>query len=321
MDSAARAASQWKEVSARTPCSICGHASWCSVNWDGSVRICRRMDDGTGKRKVDKAGGEYWVYQESDLFSDSGTRRPPPPPPEPEPPRASEAGLYRAYREILIRLPLEDLHLEKLRARGLPDREIEARKYRTYPPRGRGFIASEVARELGADACAQVPGFYRERQRGREYWGLAGPPGLLIPVRSPSGMIIALKIRVDEPMPEGPKYLYLSSTKHGGPGPGAQVHVPLGVKPAEVIRLTEGELKADIATVLSGIGTISIPGVSNWRLALPVMHQLQAKRVRLAFDADSGKNPVVARALAETAKHITLEGFDLEVETWPTSTE
>ena len=39
----------------------------------------------------------------------------------------------------------------------------------------------------------------------------------------------------------------------------------------DTIRLTEGELKADVATVLSGILTVSIPGVAMWRKALPVL--------------------------------------------------
>jgi hypothetical protein len=43
----------------------------------------------------------------------------------------------------------------------------------------------------------------------------------------------------------------------------------------EVIRMTEGELKADVATVLTGILTLSIPGVSAWRAVIRVLEQLQ----------------------------------------------
>lgn len=324
MNSAGSRVSQWKEVTPRAPCAVCGHGSWCSVNWDGSVRICRRMDDGTGKRKVDQSGAEYWVYRPAGLFPVHGAPSmspSSPPKPEPEPERATAPVLHRAYRELLLRLDLDDRHLENLRTRGLPDKEIAARRYRSYPACGRAFLAGEIVREIGPEACARIPGFYRERVRGLESWQLTGPPGLLVPVRDVSGLIVALKIRTDNPDPDGPKYIYLSSTKKGGPGPGAPVHVPLGVGPAAVVRLTEGELKADIATVLSDIGTISVPGVSVWRSALPALRWTGAKRVRLAFDADARTNPFVARALIQAARALESEHFQLEVETWNLSTK
>lgn len=90
----------------------------------------------------------------------------------------------------------------------------------------------------------------------------------------------------------------MSSKTHGGPGPGAQVHVPLHTGGRETVRITEGELKGDVATVLSRILTISIPGVGNWQTALPVLEALQPRQVLLAFDSDWRKNSHVALALA-----------------------
>ena len=55
-----------------------------------------------------------------------------------------------------------------------------------------------------------------------------------------------------------------------GTSPGSPVHVPLGiVAPALVVRLTEGELKADVCTALDNTPTIGVPGVTQWRGALP----------------------------------------------------
>jgi hypothetical protein len=57
---------------------------------------------------------------------------------------------------------------------------------------------------------------------------------------------VALKVCRDEAGEGGPRYVYVSSTGHGGPSPGSQVHAPLGtLAGAELVRLTEGELKAD----------------------------------------------------------------------------
>ena len=40
------------------------------------------------------------------------------------------------------------------------------------------------------------------------------------------------------------------------------------------MRITEGELKADIAYVASGVPTISFPGVDSWRVVVPVLREL-----------------------------------------------
>src|SRR5207245_1887547 len=104
---------------------------------------------------------------------------------------------------------------------------------------------------------------------------------------------------------------------HGGPGPGAPVHVPLHAFSTEApVRITEGELKADVATVLSGVLTIAMPGVSVWRQALPALQDLQATRVLLAFDADWRTNPHVAQALGHAASALVEAGYEVQVEDW-----
>jgi hypothetical protein len=130
------------------------------------------------------------------------------------------------------------------------------------------------------------------------------------------GRILGFKVRSDAAEAD-PKYTTVSSTKYGGPGPGAPVHIPLltGL-PWEVIRVTEGELKADVATVLTGVLTIAIPGVSAWRAAIPVLEHLQPRTIWLAFDADWRTNPMVARALAATAMALTTQGWSVLVEVW-----
>ena len=73
--------------------------------------------------------------------------------------------------------------------------------------------------------------------------------------------IIALKVRADGG--DGPRYSSVSSYNHGGAGAGAHVHVPVFDGDCTIVRVTEGELKADVATVLSGILTLGLPGVTN----------------------------------------------------------
>ena len=140
--------------------------------------------------------------------------------------------------------------------------------------------------------------------------------GLLIPVRDVDGRIVALKIRADQ-AGDGPRYTTLSSKKHGGPGPGAQCHVPLHPGLAtDVVRITEGELKADVATVLSGVLTLGIPGVAQWRMALPILEAFQPKTILLAWDADWRRNPAVACSLADAAQELTQQGYHVQFEYW-----
>jgi hypothetical protein len=220
------------------------------------------------------------------------------------------------YRALLAMLPLIPKHRQDLRTRGLNDKEIVRRGYRTLPLQGRASLAKRLVEQFGADTCAQNPGLYVAEQDGRCWWSLAGAAGLLIPARDHEGRVVSLKVRADE-AGEGPRYTTVSSTKHGGPGPGCVVHVPLhaGVQP-ETVRLTEGELKSDVATVLSGTLTIALPGVSMWRQGLPVVQTLQPRQVLLAFDADWRTNPHVAQALKCVALAIVKAGVEVQVEDW-----
>ena len=223
--------------------------------------------------------------------------------------------LNHVYRALLAELPLAASHRQALRQRGLVDTEILRRLYRTFPLPGRPALAQRLVQHLGADLCAQVPGFYVAERDGQRWWGLAGAAGLLIPVRNLDSHIVALKVRADNPG-NSPKYTTISSAKYGGPSPGAQVHVPLHSGSGDTVRLTEGELKGDIATALSRLLTLSIPGVALWRKALPVLEGLRPQQVLLAFDADWRTNPHVAQALGQAAVALVTAGYAVQVEAW-----
>jgi hypothetical protein len=180
---------------------------------------------------------------------------------------------------------------------------------------GRAALARRLVEQWGADVCARIPGLYVAEREDRRWWSLAGAPGLLIPVRDLEGRIVALKIRADAPG-DGPRYTLLSSTRYGGPGPGAQVHVPLHIGAHDVVRVTEGELKADIATALSGMLTLSLPGVAHWAAVVPVLAGLHPRQVLLAFDADWRTNRQVALALGHIALALLRAGYALQTEDW-----
>ena len=262
----------WRHVSPNHPCPICGKSDWCSLSIDGTWALCRRIDTGAGIHKVDKTGADYWLYR---LDGPTPSRQPivelPSQPCRERVERADPATLDRVYRALLIALPLSLTHRQALGQRGLPDGAILRCGYRTLPRDGRAALARRLVDRYGPDTCARVPGLWVDTQGTRRWWTLAGAPGLLIPVRNIDNRIVALKVRADS-AGEGPKYTYLSSRMHDGPGPGAPVHVPLHAFSLEApVRISEGELKADVATALSGVLTIAVPGVTLWRQALPIL--------------------------------------------------
>jgi hypothetical protein len=161
-----------------------------------------------------------------------------------------------------------------------------------------------------------VPGFYVAEKNGKRYWSVAGMGGLVIPIRDVQGHITRLAVRLDEPPENGGKYRYVSSKKKGGPGSGAPVHVPKFEGNKTVVRVTEGALKATIATRLSGMLTIGLPGVSSWKRAARVLNDLGAKTARVAFDADARRNRNVSRNLDQLIGHLCKKGFTVELETW-----
>lgn len=202
----------WRNVRRGDPCQICGKADWCSRSLDRSWAVCRRVDAG-GERRLDRAGCEYWLH------ATGPARRPAPALAEPiSCERACPRDLDRVYSALLRHLPLEAGHREALHARGLGIDAIEAGGYRSLARQGRGRAVAEIKDLFGADLLLAVPGFYLSEGSNNPYLSLASPAGLLVPVRDAEGRIVALKVRRDDPG-DGPKYLYVSSTHGGEPGP------------------------------------------------------------------------------------------------------
>jgi hypothetical protein len=315
---------KWVGVSLEHPCVICGKPDWCSRTADGRLAVCRRSPHsathGAGDRRVDRSGGEYWLYRLGPALS------PPGPPPsftlaDGKGERADADVLHQVYMGFLEALPLTYQHRVALRARGLSDTAIDLLGYRSLGRPRAAAVRQLIERGL-EQHLPRVPGFFvREADGGGKYWTVAGPAGIVIPVRDVAGRTIALMVRRDDQPPVGDappaKYTYVSARKHGGPGPGSPVHIPLhpGLN-TTLVRVTEGALKADIATMLSGVLTVGLPGVGTWRRAAPVLAQLGAKVARLAFDADASVNLAVARALANLAEDLRAKGFTVEVERW-----
>ena len=294
----------WSAVSRRDPCPVCGQPDWCAVSSDGRVARCMRIVDGPDViAREDSAGVPYGL-----AFLADGPRDPSRYQPDPDPPRADEDTLHAVYSALLDVLALTPAHRSALRARGLCDDAIDARGYRTLPPDGdRRRVMGALRSALGGKIPDDVPGIHGGR--------LAGYAGILIPVRTGDARVRALKIRADDT--KAPKYTWLSS--QDGPSSGAPCHVPVSTGCPGEARVTEGPLKADVATHLSGLLTLGVAGCSSARSAVEHLRAMRVERVRIAWDMDAHDNPHVAAGLRLAAKIYREEGFAVAVETWDQS--
>lgn len=288
----------WKEVTKDNPCKICGKDNWCSVCDDG--HMCQRSTEG-GIEKTDKNGTPYRLYSRNKkkvkVF-----------------PAITDRAKSEVYTHLLEQLELDKEHFTDLyEKRGIPKKEIKFRQYSSYPEDDGEDILDGIVEHFGEEQCKHVPGLFYDKEW--EGWFLSGTSGLLIPVRNIKKEIVALRVRTNI---YGKKYIWLSSAKkEGGTGPGSPIHIPLHKFPiGDTIRITEGELKADIATYKTKTLTISIPGVSIWKPAIQVLHELKAKTVKLAFDRDFQTNINVARNMVNLSKEIKKNNFNLEIEIW-----
>jgi hypothetical protein len=306
-------AMRWVRVTANSPCPICHKGDWCRVTSDGCLAGCMRIEIGCFRTKEGRDGSRVYLHRLGDA---TRPRVDPPAPSGPEAKRAEADTLHDVYSALLGNLKLSDSHLENLKERGLTDKAIVHNGYRTLPVQGRPRIVRKLHEHFN-DKLLHVPGFVVKESRSGRYLTLRGPAGLIVPCRDQAGRIVALKVRRDDMAEGGRRYIYCSSAGYGGPGPGAPVHFPLGMpEVTELVRLTEGELKADLIQAQTDLPTVSIPGVGSWRPALAMLKALGCKAVRLAFDADAWDNFTVARALSNSAKALAEAGFAVEMERW-----
>lgn len=233
--------------------------------------------------------------------------------------RADAAYLDRVYRALLDELSLSGEHRAALARRGLSPKAIQEGGYRSLPVAGRWPVIDRLERR-GLDLSG-VPGFARSRTG--QGWNLYGRAGLLVPVRDLQGRILGCQVRADAD-DAGPRYRWLSTpdteNRVGGASSGAPCHVAGRklVRRRWAVWVTEGPLKAEVASHLLSVPMLGVAGVANWRKALPVIQVLEVQRVILAFDQDESAKTrqAVERNLADFRETLESMGSQVLVASW-----
>ncbi len=318
--------SEWISVSSPNAdvCGICGHKTKCTYTTDRKIAKCYRIRTGSFKTKDDDIGTAHYhrladgaSVADAELASESDVETGEP---------ISDQRLDEIYSRFLQHARgLNDQHAKDSINRGMTAEHALEIGYRSLDRDMCQSISDALHREFKEDLFG-APGFTKWSDgRPKIYFphyktadgSKPVSPVVVIPCRLPSGQINRLKFRVDDPAWQGGKYLSFTSSGAGGPTATAIPHVPKGTpKVCEVVRITEGERKADIAFALDGVPIVSIPGVSSHAKVILVLKELGAKQVLLAFDADCRTNPNVAKALRKLYHLLVDAGFDVGIEYW-----
>lgn len=207
----------------------------------------------------------------------------------PPPDTVEIAGLetrHQTYSMLLSGLILTETHKRKLLERGLTEEQIQKQGYKSTP----AFGYTQIAERLLGQGCTLlgIPGFYVD-DNGE--WTVSFNPrcsGILIPVMSIDGRIQGAQIRLDHPIGDT-KYFWLSCPdKKMGCGSGSPVHF-VGDPQCETVFVTEGGLKGNVASSLSGRTFLCNAGVNQiqeLKQVLTVLKRLGLKRVYEANDMD-----------------------------------
>ncbi len=306
----------WADASSRHPCPVCASDSWCQIARDGATVLCKRVE--SPHARVNRGGVLFFIHHLGGALA--APPRPAEAPPAPSAERAPARVLDDAHRALLAALTLDACDRDALRARGLDAATIAAAGYRTLRVEGRAALARAVLDDVGATYIAAIPGIVRRTEGERSWWSLSGAAGLLVPVRDPEGYVVALKVRRRDP-DDGARYLFLSSHRHGGLRAAFSLHVPVAARAlweqgTRELVITEGELKADVATALLSRPVVSVPGVGAWAHALPLVDAWQPAHVAVAFDADARTNHTVAQAQRDLVAALRQRGFSTALWTW-----
>lgn len=230
-----------------------------------------------------------------------------------------------AYSLFLENTRLSEEHREYLKNRGFSDKEIDERKFFTFPDPTKDFL-KELYRTLkrykvSPNVFKKVPGFFTHpkwetgcvnpRTGEKEYYyKFARFQGIGIPVWNAMGMIVGIQIRKNIIGGSGSKYLWFSSSFAGDPenpyifgtASDAPTHVaaPKKIKYPDVVFITEGYFKAEAIAREFSCVAVSVPGVGNFRSINDDLRQIihyktgtPIQYIYIAYDADLSKNPQV----------------------------
>ena len=231
------------------------------------------------------------------------------------------------YTVCLNSCGIKDEHKADLLRRGLDEKSITDYKIKSFDEAVMTNCFNSVAKRvegLPYISSVRIPGFYMDEDGVMK---CVSNEGYMIPVLNRKGLISCIQIRHFEGDVKEKKYTYLSS-KYKNLGVGVSgcenVHYA-GFSFTEeatprCVNLTEGCLKADVASFLSGRAFIAIMGVNNTSQLSDELRYLKehgTEEINICLDMDYRDKPQVAKALENIKRIIESCGLKYNMLVWP----
>ncbi|HRH41450.1 MAG TPA: DUF3854 domain-containing protein [Pyrinomonadaceae bacterium] len=313
--------SNYKRVSLRRTCLICGKPDWCSFTPDGRISFCARICDGADR--VSRTGWGVF-YHEKSLFPSDSMRAPHRPPPIKVKLAPLEIRDF-AYRKLIELAPARaDREIvdgpNGLRARKIFDLENYGSLPRTRAERT--YVAKQIRSLINRkfpdfvrcqkSSIAGLPGFWLDRAGRIQLWSDKDYECsmMLIPYLSMDGFIQACQIRFMKPdvILNGIRYVWLSTpAKHAGLTSGSPIHFASydGSNAGKPILITEGALKAETSkSFFWDCNVIASAGIACSHDSL--VAAIRSRQIFIAFDTDFYVNHFVALAMVRLINLIVL---------------
>lgn len=218
---------------------------------------------------------------------------------------------HNVYYDLLQLLFLNGKHYQNLLSRGLSTVNIRQFMYKSIPDNE--YERREIIKKLSAKYdLSGIPGFYRKYGEWKIYVPKYG--GFFVPVCDKDGYIQGMQIRLDS---ADDRYRWFSTNEYPeGTGVSSWVHI-VGDTLSDTAYLTEGALKADVTSILSGGKLlVAIPGVNAVTCLANTLRQLNLKKVYEVFDMDKQVNVNVMKALVRINDILKECGIETQTCTW-----
>lgn len=222
---------------------------------------------------------------------------------------------HNVYYDFLNMLRLEPRHYDNLVSRGLDFNDIHRFMYKSMPQdmNYRRKVIAGLSQKHNLDG---IPGFFRaDSGEWCMYTNKNG--GIFIPVCDKDGYIQGLQVRLDICGGDGKKFRWFSTNGYrGGTGAKSWVHV-VGDVTSKTAFLTEGPMKSDISSVLSGGKLfLAIPGVNSTEYLTDTILQMGIERINIMLDMDKRTNENVRAAVRKIKSVLSDMGVEYREYNW-----
>lgn len=231
---------------------------------------------------------------------------------------------HMVYEKFSSSLGLNEADFSSLAKRGLTGEQISKAKYFSKPTNNSKGAIDAIAALRGENINLEgVPGFF---QNDKGHWAQSGIFGIGIHVCDVEGNTSSIVVRNAKPTIKAGKpvnkYVAFSSA---GKDKGARVwqttHCPKLTGRAEdvagtTIRLTEGVLKADVATAIGEYYTLGLQGLKVHDDLETILERLEVDTVHVCLDAGEDESPDMIKALGKIISRLQAFGVDVVVEKW-----